>query len=74
MLAPKSFIQIKQVNSKVIEPHMLKIMFFKQCGVNDSGKRVKENMLERVMRAMNVSLNASAVPGVEERPEDTSGG
>ncbi len=59
MLAAKSFMKIKQVNSKVIERQQLKIMFNKLCRVNDSGKRVKENMLERVLQATNVSLNAS---------------
>ena len=67
VLAAESFIKIKQVNSKVIERQQLKIMFSELCGVNDSGKRVKENMLERVLQATNVLLNASVSPAVKDR-------
>ena len=35
VLAAKSFIKIKQVNSEVIELQQLKIMFNELCGVND---------------------------------------
>ena len=68
VLPAKSFyIKIKQVNSELIERQQLKIVFNELCGVNDSGKRVKENMLERVMWAMNVLLNAAVA-------RDVSGG
>jgi hypothetical protein len=43
------------------------IMFNELCGVTSSEKRVKETMFERVIWAMNVSLNASVTPTVEER-------
>ncbi len=59
MLAAKSFIKIKQVNSEEIMRNMLMIMFNELCRVTSLEKRVKETMFERVMRATNVSLNAS---------------
>ncbi len=59
VLATESFIKIKQVNSEEITRIMLMIMFNELCGVTSSEKRVKETMFERVMRATNVSLNAS---------------
>ncbi len=67
VLAAKSCIKIKQVNSKHIERQMLMIMFNKLCGVTSLEKRVKETMFKRVIWAMNVSLNASVTPAVEER-------
>ncbi len=59
VLAAESFIKIRQVNSKEIMRNMLMIMFNELCGVTSLEKRVKETMFERVMRATNVSLNAS---------------
>jgi hypothetical protein len=67
MLAAESFIKIKQVNSEHIKRQMLMIMFNKLCGVTSLEKRVKETMFERVIRATNVSLNASVAPVVKER-------
>ena len=59
MIAAKSFIKIKGVNKDHIERNTLMIMFNELCGVTSLKGRVKENMFERVMRATNVSLNAS---------------
>ncbi len=67
MLAAESFIKLKQVNSEHIKRQMLMIMFNELCGVTSSEKRVKETMFERVIRATNVSLNASVAPAVKER-------
>ncbi len=67
VLTTKSFIKIKQINSKVIKRQMLMFMFNKLCGVTSLGKKVKETMFKRVMRATNVSLNASIAPAVKER-------
>ena len=67
LIATKSFIKIKGVNKDHIERNMLMIMFNKLCGMTSSKGRVKENMFERVMWAMNVSLNASVSPAVEDR-------
>jgi hypothetical protein len=67
VIAAESFIQIKGVNKDHIERNTLMIMFNKLCGVTSSMGRVKENMFERVMRATNVSLNASVSPVVEDR-------
>jgi hypothetical protein len=67
VLTAKSFIKIKQVNSKHIKRQMLMIMFNKLCGVTSLEKRVKETMFKRVIWATNVSLNASVAPVVEER-------
>jgi hypothetical protein len=67
MIAAESFIQIKGVNKDHIERNTLMIMFNELCGVTSSMGRVKENMFERVMRATNVSLNASISHVVEDR-------
>ena len=68
VIAAESFIQIKGVNKVHIERDTLMIMLNELCGVMSSkGSRVKENMFERVMRATNVSLNASVSPAVEDR-------
>jgi hypothetical protein len=68
VLAAESFIQIKGVNKDHIERNTLMILFNELCGVTSSkGRRVKDNMFERVMRATNVSLNASVSPVVEDR-------
>jgi len=67
VIAAESFIKMKGVNKDHIECNMLMIMFNKLCGVTSSKGRVKENIFERVMRAMNVLLNASLSPAVEDR-------
>jgi hypothetical protein len=68
VIAAESFIMIKGVNKDHIERNTLMIMFNELCGVTSSKGRVKENLFfERVMRAMNVSLNASVSPTVEDR-------
>jgi hypothetical protein len=67
VLAAKSFIKIKQVNSKHIEQQMLMIMFNELCGVTSLDNRVKEIMFNREIRATNVLLNASVSSAVEER-------
>jgi hypothetical protein len=67
VLAAESFIMIKGVNKDHIERNTLFIMFNEMCGVTYSKGRVKENMFERVIRATNVSLNASVSPVVEDR-------
>jgi hypothetical protein len=67
VIAAKSFIKIKGLNKDHIERNTLMIMFNELCRVTSSKGRVKENMFERVMRATNVSLNASVSPAVEDR-------
>jgi hypothetical protein len=72
VIAAESFIMIKGVNKDHIERNTLMIMFNELCGVTSLKGRVKENLFfERVMRAMNVSLNASVSPTVKI---DASGG
>jgi hypothetical protein len=67
VITAKSLIMIKGVNKDHIEHNTLMIMFNELYGVKSSKGRVKENMFERVMRATNVSLNASVSPTVEDR-------
>ena len=67
VIVAESFIKIKGVNIDHIEHNTLMIMFNKLCGVTSSKGGVKENMFERVMRATNVSLNASVSPEVKDR-------
>jgi hypothetical protein len=67
VVAAKSFIKIMGVNKDHIERNTLMIMFNELCGVMSSKGRVKENMFERVIRATNVSLNASVSPAVKDR-------
>ncbi len=67
VIVAESFIKIKGVNIDHIERNMLMIMFNELCGVTSSKGRVKDNMFERVMRATNVSLNASVSPEVKDR-------
>ena len=67
VIAAKSFIKIKGVNKDHIERNTLIIMFNELCGVMSSKGRVKDNMFERVIRATNVSLNASVSPAVKDR-------
>ncbi len=68
VLAAESFIQIKGMNKDHIKRNTLMILFNELCGVTSSkGRRVKDSMFERVMRATNVSLNASVSPAVKDR-------
>ena len=53
VLAVESFIKIKQVNCEVIVQKQLLVAVNKLCGIA-SGDRIKENMLERVMRSTTV--------------------
>ena len=66
VLAVESFIQIKQVNCEVIVRKQLLVVVNKLCDIA-SGDRIKENMLERVIRLMTVSLDVTIAPAVEER-------
>jgi len=66
VLAVESFIQIKQVNCEVVVRKQLLVAVNKLCGIA-SGDRIKENMLERVMRSTTVSLDVTVAPAFEER-------
>ncbi len=66
VLVIESFIQIKQVNCEVIVQKQLLVVVNKLCGIV-SGDRIKENMLERVMRSPTVSLDVTIAPAVRER-------
>ena len=57
-LAVESFMQINQLNCDVVVNKM--------CGIT-SIDRIKENMLDRVMRSTPVSFDAIVAPPVEER-------
>jgi hypothetical protein len=66
VLAVKLYIQIKQLNCKVIVWKQLLVVVNKMCGIT-SIDRIKENMLNRVMRWMPVSFDTIVAPPVEER-------
>ena len=66
VLAVESFIKIKQVNCEVIVQKQLLVAVNKLCGIA-SGDRIKENMLERVLRLTTVSLDVTITPAVKER-------
>jgi hypothetical protein len=66
VLTVESFIQIEQLNSKVIMWKQLLIVLNKLCGIK-LDIRVKENMLEWVMAATMVSLNANVAVAIKER-------
>ena len=66
VLAVKLFIQIKQVNCKVIVRKQLLVVVNNLCGIA-SVDRIKEKMLEQVMRLTTVSLNVTIAPAVKER-------
>ena len=66
VLAVKSFIQIKQVNCKVIVRKQLLVVMNKLFGIA-CGDHIKDNTLERVMRSTTVSLDVTIEPAVEER-------
>ena len=66
VLAVESFIQIKQLNCKVIVRKQLLVVVNKMCGIA-SIDRIEENMLDRVMRSTPVSFDAIVAPPVEER-------
>jgi hypothetical protein len=54
------------INCKVIVRKQLLVVMNKLCGIA-SGDRIKENILEWVMRLMTVSLDVTITPAVEER-------
>jgi hypothetical protein len=66
VLAVESYIQIKQLNCEVIVWQQLLVVVNKMCGIA-SIDRIKENMLDRVMRSTPVSFDAIVAPPVEER-------
>jgi hypothetical protein len=66
VLAVESYIQIKQLNCEVIVRKQLLVVVNKMCGIA-SIDRIKENMLDRVMRSTPVSFYAIVAPPVEER-------
>ncbi len=66
VLTVESFIQIKQLNSKVIMWKQLLIVLNELRGIK-LDIRVKENMLGQVMAATTASLNVNVVVAVKER-------
>ena len=68
VLAVKSYIQIKHVNCKVIVQKQLLIVVNQVWGWGiKSVDRIKENMLDRVMRSTYVSFDATIMQPVKER-------
>jgi hypothetical protein len=68
MLAVESFIQINQVNSVLVERTQILTKINKCCSVLLQECKTKRSLYNRVMRVMNLSLNADISPAVEERP------
>ena len=66
VLAVESFMQIKQLNCKVIVQKQLLVVVNKMCSIA-SIDSIKENMLDGLMRLMPVSFEAIVAPPVEER-------
>jgi hypothetical protein len=66
VLAIKLFIQIMQLNSKVIVRKQLLIVLNELCGIK-LDIHMKENMLRRLMAATTVSLNVNVAGAVKER-------
>jgi len=66
VLAIEWYIQIKQLNCEVIVWKQLLVVVNKMCGIA-SIDRIKENMLDRVMRLTPVSFDAIIALPVEER-------
>jgi hypothetical protein len=63
----ESYIQICQVNSIVAEQSQWMMAVNTCCGVAPAECRTKHSVYARVMRLMNVSLNADVSPTVKER-------
>jgi hypothetical protein len=66
VLAVESYIQIKQLNCEVIVRKQLLVVVNKMCGIA-SIDRIKENMLDRVMRSTPVSFDPIVALPVKER-------
>jgi hypothetical protein len=66
VLPIKLFIQIKQVNCKVIVWKKLLVVVNGMCRIK-SINQIKENMLKQVMRLMTVSFNVAVALPVKER-------
>ncbi len=66
VLAVESYIQIKQLNCEVVVQKQLLVVVIKMCGIA-SIDRIKENMLDQVMRLMPVFFDAIVTLSVKER-------
>jgi hypothetical protein len=67
VLAVKSYTQINNVNSIVVEQNQLIMSVNTCCGVPPAECGTKHSVFDRVMRSTNVSLNAGVSTPVEER-------
>jgi hypothetical protein len=67
VLAVEFFIQISNVNSIEAKRSTLMMAVNTCCGVAPAKCRAKHSLYDRVMKSMNVSLNADVSPVVKER-------